>query len=357
MRRAAAYIVLVFAIYLLALCRASLAAEPSERVITLERTTCYGTCPSYTLAILKDGTVNYVGREYVRVKGAVHWKVDPAVVDSLVKEFLNVEYFSLDGEYTTTKGRDGKFWQVTGDSPTVITSLHLLGNHKGIVDNLEADAPAKLRDLERAIDEAVNSKKWVSIDAETVHQKCHEGWDINSKEAQKLLLDAVMKGDAEVVRAFIEEGLDVKRSIFSPILCFAQGKEVFELLIAAGDDPNGQSIGDRTSPLFRAATLGEADSIGVLLKAGAKVDMESRDGTTALMMAARSGVPDSVKLLIAAGANPAKKNELGATAADFARSGEQNPHGIYFGSPQNLQTNFQEIRRLLASAQKNKSPD
>jgi hypothetical protein len=56
-----------------------------------------------------------------------------------------------------------------------------------------------------------------------------------------------------------------------------------------------------------------------------------------------------VKLLIDAGANPAKKNEVGWTAEDFARSGEQNPHGAYFGSPQDLQPNCKEIRRLLAA--------
>jgi len=344
MRHTVTYIVLAFAVCSSALCLTSLAAEPSDTVITLERTTCYGTCPSYTLSILKDGTVNYIGRDYVRVKGTAQWKVEPAVVDSLVKEFLKIDYFSLDDEYTRIKNLDGTFSDVT-DLPTTITSLSFSGKHKEIVDYL--GAPRKLRDLERAIDKAVDSKKWVSIDAETVHQKCSQGWNIKGKEAQGLFLDAVSKGDADVVRAFIEEGADVKKPINS-ILCFARGKEVFKLLIAAGADPNGRPVYDLYPPLLRAATLGEPDSIGVLLKAGARVDIESSDGTTALMMAARSGVPDSVKLLIAAGANPAKKNASGWTAMDFARNGEEIYPGPY-GPPPDFRASFDEIRRLLAS--------
>jgi Domain of unknown function (DUF6438)/Ankyrin repeats (3 copies) len=363
MRHAATYIVLTFAVCLSALRLTSLAAEPTETVITLERTTCYGTCPSYTVAILKDGTVNYFGREYVRVKGAAQWKVDPAMIDSLVKEFIKIDYFSLDDGYTGIKKPDGTFSQVTGDLPTTITSLSLSGKHKEIVDNLEARAPTKLRDLEHAIDDAVNSKKWVSIDAETVHQKCNQGWDINGREAQALLLDAMSTGDADVVRAFIEEGADVKKPILSPILCFARGKEIFELLIAAGADPNGQPIENLYAPLLNAANLREPDSIAVLLKAGARVDAASADGTTALMVAARSGVPASVKLLLAAGANPAKKNELGWTAMDFARSGEESDARIekYLGPfgepPPDFRANFEEIRKLLAPTQNSKGPD
>lgn len=353
MRHTVTYIVLAFAVCSSALCLTSLAAEPSDTVITLERTTCYGTCPSYTLSILKDGTVNYIGREYVRVKGTAQWKVDPAVVDSLVREFIKIDYFSLDDRYTRIKNADGTFSEATGDSPTTITSVNFSGKHKEIVNN--EGAPTKLRDLERAIDEAVNSKKWVSVDAETVHQKCSQGWNINGKEAQGLFLDAVSKGDADVVRAFIEEGADVKKPIDS-ILCFARGKEVFILLIAAGADPNGRPVYGLYPPLLRAATLGEPDSIGVLLKAGARVDIESSDGTTALMMAARSGVPDSVKLLIAAGANPAKKNASGWMAMDFARNGEEIYPGPY-GPPPDFRASFEEIRRLLASTQKTKSPD
>jgi Domain of unknown function (DUF6438) len=71
--------------------RICLAAGPSETVITLERTTCFGTCPSYKLSILRDGTVNYEGREYVRVKGTAHSKIDSTAVNALIREFIKID--------------------------------------------------------------------------------------------------------------------------------------------------------------------------------------------------------------------------------------------------------------------------
>ncbi len=35
--------------------------EPVE--ITLQRTTCFGTCPEYTVTLKDDGTVSYSGRQ------------------------------------------------------------------------------------------------------------------------------------------------------------------------------------------------------------------------------------------------------------------------------------------------------
>jgi|SRR5215469_1937190 len=201
--------------------------------------------------------------------------------------------------------------------------------------------------------------KWVSIDAETVHQECRQGWNINGKEAQTLLVDAASAADAEAVRAFIEEGANVKKPINSIFLLnVARGKGVFELLVAAGVDPNGRPVGNLYPPLLRAAELGETDSVAILLKAGASVDIESADGTTALMIAARSGVPASVKLLLSAGADAAKKNKHGETATDFARYGEESDTreekhpGPYGGPPPDFRVSFEEIRKLLATAQK-----
>ena len=38
-------------------------------VITLERTTCFGVCPVYTLTIYGDGRVVYEGTRFVRTEG------------------------------------------------------------------------------------------------------------------------------------------------------------------------------------------------------------------------------------------------------------------------------------------------
>jgi Ankyrin repeats (3 copies) len=228
------------------------------------------------------------------------------------------------------------------------------GRHKEVVDYV--GAPPQLSALENMIDAVVNSKRWVSIDTETVHEKCRQGWDVNGKEARSLLLHAVITGDTDVVRAFIEEGANVKKSVgHVPLLSVARGREVFEALIAAGEDVNVRPEGYLYPPLLRAAELGEPDSLEILIKAGANVDAESSGGTTALMLAAQSGVPASVKLLLASGANAGKKDEFGKTAVDYARSGEENslteeqwpdPYG---GPIPDFRPKFEEIRKLLTA--------
>src|SRR6266581_338907 len=119
MRQKITYIVLAVFLPILAGSRTSLAAQTRETVITLERTTCLGTCPSYKLAILGDGTVNFEGRQYVRIKGAAQSKIDAASVESLVKEFININYFALEDEYTTIKNSDGTE-SIATDIPTTI---------------------------------------------------------------------------------------------------------------------------------------------------------------------------------------------------------------------------------------------
>src|SRR5947208_1474873 len=44
-------------------------AIPRDLRITLERSTCFGTCPDYKLTVTGDGTVVFEGREFVKVKG------------------------------------------------------------------------------------------------------------------------------------------------------------------------------------------------------------------------------------------------------------------------------------------------
>ena len=341
-------------------CQPSLKAQSTDTLITLERTTCEGTCPSYKLTILGDGTVNFEGRKYVRVKGTVRSKIDPASVESLVQEFIKIDYFGLNDKYTTIKNPDGTETIVL-DLPTTITSLTLAGKQKRIVDYV--GAPQQLMELEDEIDKVANSKRWVSIDAETVHEKCQHGWDVNGKEAKGLLVHAARAGDTEVVRAFIKEGADIKSPINSiSLLQIARGKEVLQALISAGGDVNAPAVGYVGPPLVEAAEFCDPSSIAVLIEAGAKVDGKSSDGTTALMMAAKSGVPECVELLLTAGADATNRDKFGETALDYARRGEERNAdeeghpGPYSGPMPDFRAKFAEVKRLLSLHNNGTSP-
>lgn len=50
-------------------------AQAREDTLVLEREGCYGSCPSYTITVFKDGRVVWRGKEYVRVKGKAHSRI------------------------------------------------------------------------------------------------------------------------------------------------------------------------------------------------------------------------------------------------------------------------------------------
>jgi len=122
-------------------------------VITLERTECYGTCPSYKVEIHGDGTVLYTGKAFVAVSGKHSGRITQSSVLQLLEGFRAADYFSLDDTYT---------WGIT-DLSTYLTSIAFDSVHKSVVDYAgeHAGMPDAVRELEETIDQIVGSEKWV----------------------------------------------------------------------------------------------------------------------------------------------------------------------------------------------------
>jgi hypothetical protein len=124
--------------------------DQAQRIqITLERTSCFGSCPAYTLSIAADGTVTYNGRSYVRVTGGRTWKIEASAVEALAREMEQAGYFELKDQYRAP---------VT-DLPTIRTSLRIGNRTKAIEDYF--GAPDVLHALERRIDEVAGVSKYV----------------------------------------------------------------------------------------------------------------------------------------------------------------------------------------------------
>ncbi len=110
-------------------------------------------------------------------------------------------------------------------------------------------------------------------------------------ELAHTLLDAARQGDAETVRAFLDQGAPA------------------DLRDAAGN-----------SPLMLAAYHGHAALVTELAERGADVDLLNERGQSPLAGAAFKGYTDVAQALLAAGADPeaGEPNAL-ATARYFAR--------------------------------------
>jgi ankyrin repeat protein len=89
-------------------------------------------------------------------------------------------------------------------------------------------------------------------------------------------------------------------------------------LLKDGANPNAVTREGGVTPLSLACVNGDADLIGILLKAGANANAPLTDGTTPLMAAASSGSVAAVRVLLEAGAAIYAKESHGQTALMFA---------------------------------------
>ena len=129
--------------------------------VSLERTVCFGTCPSYKVTIARNGTVTFEGRDFVKTKGTATAQIGPDKFQQLVDEFEKIKYFSLRDQYSQSS--DGCTSVVT-DNPNANTSLRLNGRVKSVSHYFGCRGPEILQglaSLERKIDEVAGTEKWI----------------------------------------------------------------------------------------------------------------------------------------------------------------------------------------------------
>lgn len=152
------------------------------------------------------------------------------------------------------------------------------------------------------------------------------------REVMECLLAATATPRPDVWRASVNSAIDTavrqdKQQVFDSLLATGLAKEPLPLAVAYGRAGMVQSslaqghkprIGDGLLRL--ALESGHGDLIPLLLKAGASVDEENKDGETALHLAARMGEEEMVQTLLAAGASLTVKTKSDQTAPDLAES-------------------------------------
>ena len=207
--------------------------------ITLQRTTCFGTCPEYTVTLKDDGTVVYSGRQFVKTPGEHTWKIEATAVRALAREMEKEGFFELQDSYTAR----------VSDNPTTYTTLKIGNRTKKIQDYVAG--PPKLKEFEAKIDEVSGVKKYVAPEGR--------------------LVEAIDRGDAEGVRALLAAGANVK--VADPdgvtlvmIAAAAGNAETVRLLLAAGADPtardrHGRNAADRARDGLAAGAAKHYDLI------------------------------------------------------------------------------------------------
>jgi hypothetical protein len=268
---------------------------PSDVVVTLERTSCFGECPVYTVSIDRSGNVAYEGKQSVRVKGHQVERIQASRVAALLETAERIGFFDFLDQYHTVS--------VT-DLPTTIVTIVRDGRSKWVVDY--TGAPSGLKDLEEQIDEIAGTKRWIRIDEPTLRRLLSEGAPPSVEERAEMLRKALQHDEVSVVKALIEIGADPNFSYYGTHtrpLMMARSAAATRALLDAGATALAQNDNGWT-PLGHAVYLAP-EVTEVLIKAGAPVDQPTdADGRTALWGAACLGNAGVVALLVRAGADP-----------------------------------------------------
>jgi ankyrin repeat protein len=261
----------------------------SHIAIALERTGCFGACPSYTVRVTTTG-IEFDGRGFVTAEGKHIAKVDPVAVRHLAKKFIADDFYSLESEY-----RAG----VT-DNPTYVLSLDVDGKTKQVEDYVGSwvGMPGVVSELEEDVDELAQTARWIRGGPGLVDALKAEGFNFRSYDAQMTLKQAATRGETGTVEELLDARVPLK-----------------PLPAPESKDPDMVPLFQNVGWLNAASR--HPGTLKVLLDAGASRG-DQNDLDMALLNAARAGNLESMKELIDAGADP---------NADFSKRADEQSTG------------------------------
>src|SRR5437660_997808 len=233
------------------------AAQPSD-FVELQRTSCFGACPVYSVRIGADGQVSWHGERSVRVVGDDTATIRSSDARALIEKFRTVGFWNLCSSYSV----------MVTDASTVITTVHLADQEKRISNYLNS-APDWLQPLEYEIDALSDTYRWIH-------------------------------GDPR---------METFASVRSP-----NAVPNFVLGIVASGFGNFGSPKPGLTPLMQAAAKGDVSEIQKQLSAKAGPNAQDSSGWTPLMYATRANQDQAMKILLDAGANPNARSYMGQTA-------------------------------------------
>lgn len=295
---------------------------PADTVIRLERTSCFGECPVYTVTIDATGRVTYEGMKFVRVIGRQTNRIPVSRVAALLATAERIGFFELKEYYSSITNADGTETIVT-DLPTTIVRVTRNGQTRRVVDYV--GAPDALTRFEKEIDTAAGTERWIRLDERTLRELVQDGWSPSFKEKAELLRNALLHDDVAVVKGLIELGANPNGEYHdtgTTPLMMVRSAAAARVLLDAGANPSAQNEHGLT-PLGAAAYL-PSTIANMLIEAGARPDQPSdADGRTPLWHAACAGNIGVVTALLDAGAD-ARRPSGGMSALECARQAQED---------------------------------
>ena len=132
------------------------AKNPRSATVAMWRSNCQIGCPVYSLTICGNGTVDYVGEEFVRVRGQEHASIGEAEFDGLLDDFDRANFFALEDRafaWGYHSSRVGVKITIDGKSKEVWSDTYDIGSRSG--------AQAKFVEAAAEVDKVVGTERWV----------------------------------------------------------------------------------------------------------------------------------------------------------------------------------------------------
>lgn len=124
---------------------------PDSMVVAMERTACFGSCPSYKFSISKNGYAYYKGMAFVENEGEYKAKVSQELISSILEAAEKSHYYTMKEFY----------WEPITDVPSTYTSVLNKGERFNRLN--QSEAPQELIDFELFLDDIIKEINWTKI--------------------------------------------------------------------------------------------------------------------------------------------------------------------------------------------------
>ena len=131
-------------------------ADTTEREFfaSIERTPCFGQCPTYNMTIYSDGFVEFHGVRFVDMIGDFTTQISDKKLEEFRKRAREIGYMELNDKY------DG----MVTDLPSTTTTIVLDGKKKSVYRRY--DYPKRILTFEQLFDDLLKSERWISSKGE-----------------------------------------------------------------------------------------------------------------------------------------------------------------------------------------------
>lgn len=119
---------------------------------SIERTPCFGSCPTYKLTILQDGSATYVGRRFAAREGSYRGHVDAGTMGKL----------KAAAETNGFYGMQDKYDEPVTDLPSVIIRVHADSRDKQVIGRVGAPQSFKL--LTKEVEALLGGVEWTKVE-------------------------------------------------------------------------------------------------------------------------------------------------------------------------------------------------